>query len=123
MAKNFIDIDFSWIDRSSGRVNKTLMGEDDVRLVVKGLNEDSLRIALKILDRAQRKVPVDTGFLKSTGYVRRVRDGYEVGYDADYAIYVHEIVENRHPNGGQAKFLEEAFYEVMSEIVMGGGKI
>src|SRR4051812_19274779 len=30
-----------------------------------------------------------------------------VGYDAPYAIYVHENLAANHPNGGQAKFLEE----------------
>ena len=30
-----------------------------------------------------------------------------VGYEAPYAIFVHENLEANHPNGGQAKFLEE----------------
>jgi hypothetical protein len=30
-----------------------------------------------------------------------------VGYDAPYAIFVHENLEANHPRGGQAKFLEE----------------
>lgn len=29
------------------------------------------------------------------------------GYTADYAVYVHENLTANHPNGGQAKFLEE----------------
>lgn len=35
------------------------------------------------------------------------RPELEVGYSAPYAIYVHENLEANHPNGGQAKFLEE----------------
>lgn len=31
----------------------------------------------------------------------------EVGYSAPYAIYVHEDMQANHPNGGQAKFLEQ----------------
>lgn len=38
------------------------------------------------------------------------RDGRTVGvvgYSAPYAVHVHEDLEAQHPNGGQAKFLEE----------------
>lgn len=31
-----------------------------------------------------------------------------VGFSAPYAIYVHENLEANHPNGGEAKFLENA---------------
>jgi hypothetical protein len=30
-----------------------------------------------------------------------------VGYRAPYAVYVHENLRANHPNGGQAKFLEQ----------------
>lgn len=32
-----------------------------------------------------------------------------VAYETPYAVYVHEDLEANHPNGGQAKFLEEPF--------------
>lgn len=120
MANNFIDVDFKLLDRTGNDViDKPFLDGKDVKLIVHGLTMRSLKIALEILDRAQAKVPVDTGFLKSTGKVVQVEDGFEVRYDADYAIYVHENLEAQHPRGGQAKFLEDAFYEVMSEV-MGG---
>lgn len=123
MANNFIDIDLKLLDRTGNDViDKPFLDGKDVKLIVQGLTMRSLKIALEILDRAQAKVPVDTGFLKSTGKVVQVEDGFEVRYDADYAIYVHENLEAQHPNGGQAKFLEDAFYEVMSEVI-GGGKL
>jgi hypothetical protein len=40
----------------------------------------------------------------------------EVGYEAYYAIYVHERLELHHPKG-QAKFLERAFLEAEKEYV------
>jgi len=121
MANNFIDINFRWLDGTGNdAIDKPFLDGKDVKLIVHGITMRSLKIALEILDRAQAKVPVDTGFLKSTGKVVQVEDGFEVRYDADYAIYVHELVENKHPNGGQAKFLEEAFYEVMSEVIGSG---
>ena len=116
MSKNIIEL-FLELERETE--SKKIITEDKVELIIKGLNVQSLKIALKILDRAQTKVPVDTGFLKSTGRVKQIKDGYQVVYDANYAIYVHEIENYKHKNG-QAKFLEEAYYEVMNEINKGG---
>jgi len=114
-------MNFRWLDGTGNdAIDKPFLDGKDVKLIVQGLTMRSLKIALEILDRAQAKVPVDTGFLKSTGKVVQVEDGFEVRYDADYAIYVHENIEAQHPRGGQAKFLEEAFYEVMSEVIGGG---
>lgn len=41
------------------------------------------------------------------GVVRGADASYVVGYTQSYAVYVHERLDVRHPNGGQAKFLEE----------------
>jgi hypothetical protein len=40
----------------------------------------------------------------------------EIGYTADYAIYVHENLQARHPIG-QAKFLEQPMREHKKEIM------
>jgi hypothetical protein len=42
-------------------------------------------------------------------HFKKYKDNEEavVGYGMDYAIYVHENLEAQHPNGGQAKFLEQ----------------
>lgn len=45
------------------------------------------------------------GVRKLTGQI--LLPSVEVGYTQHYAIYVHEILGNNHPNGGQAKYLEE----------------
>lgn len=39
-----------------------------------------------------------------------------VGYTQNYAIYVHENLEARHPNGGQAKYLVQPAREKKNEI-------
>ena len=54
-----------------------------------------------------------------------------VTFDTPYAIYVHEILTNRHPRGGNAKFLERASQaeagtvgQIMAQAakeVLGGG--
>mgnify|MGYP006275049749 CR=1 FL=1 len=41
----------------------------------------------------------------------------KVGYTAEYAIYVHENLEAHHPNGGQAKYLEQPARELRDQLV------
>lgn len=40
----------------------------------------------------------------------------KVGYQTNYAVYVHENLEANHPNGGQAKFLEQPARELRPQI-------
>lgn len=80
--------------------------------------EAALGAALRryVYGPSQRLVPVDTGILKSSGYVIAQRDARErllgaVGYDTDYAIYVHENPSARHKAPTQWKFVEQPFVE------------
>ena len=67
-----------------------------------------------IMADSQLRVPVDTGDLKASGFVAvpNVSGGTitsEVGYGGtadDYALVQHEDTTLRHPNGGEAKYLE-----------------
>jgi len=81
---------------------------------------------LRLLRESQMRVPVDSGNLKASGFMRSKGTGFRteanIGYTANYAIFVHENVEMKlkgqpRPGGrgrywdpqgkGQAKFLEE----------------
>lgn len=100
----------------------TLVGEERLLAVLSRLEnaEAALGRALyeeanRIFNQSQALVPVDTGALRSSGHVtlpNQGPDGVEVtigygGAAAPYAVYVHERLDLNHPNGGQAKFLEE----------------
>lgn len=74
-----------------------------------------LRIAMIILNKAIYYTPVDTGTLRDSSYIEEYEDGFVVGYNADYAVYVHEIEKNEHPYG-QYKFLEDAALETYNEV-------
>lgn len=39
-----------------------------------------------------------------------------VGYTMHYAVYVHEDLTANHPNGGQAKFLEQPAREMRTQL-------
>lgn len=71
------------------------------------------------LTEAKKRVPVDTGTLRASGFVTTpeigpgdrisVRIGFG-GAASDYAVYVHENLEAYHANG-QAKYLESVLNE------------
>lgn len=68
--------------------------------------------ANNVMNESKEIVPVDTGYLRASGYVDLPREGpgginVEMGYTAPYAIYVHENLNARHAPGKQAKFLEQ----------------
>jgi len=75
---------------------------------------DALMYAfLPIFQDSQMMVPVDTGHLRASGYLRKVpaagrkQARVEMGYDADYAMVVHEDMSKSHQGTTQAKFLEQ----------------
>lgn len=87
---------------------------------IKGL----LKGALIIERESNKRVPVETGVLRSSSYARKSQDNPNtvvVGYSSSYAIFVHENIEmilkgKPRPSGlgvywgpkGEAKFLERA---------------
>jgi hypothetical protein len=79
-----------------------------------------LEAGLHLERRSKALVPVDTGNLRASGYTRRSAElEVEVGYQASYAVFVHENLEAKHTNG-QAKFLEQPLREdaaLMLEII------
>lgn len=98
--------------------------------VATGTKKATTKACQDILDISNSLVPVDTGTLKKSGYFEVTRQAnivsyrYEgvVGYGgngdpinpktgkhaSEYMVQVHEDLNQPHPNGGQAKFLEEA---------------
>lgn len=70
-------------------------------------------IAEQLLTESQALVPVDTGDLKDSGRVTQHGSKATVSYDVlspdgyPYGIRQHEDLTLHHPNGGQAKFLEQ----------------
>jgi hypothetical protein len=58
---------------------------------------------------------LDRKLLKLLDEIPDVRDlSVVVGYTQKYAIYVHEDMEAEHPNGGQAKYLEQPMRQLVN---------
>jgi len=75
----------------------------------------------RIMNESVQICPVDTGRLRSSRYVRAPKTHgnettVEMGYDTDYAIFVHENLEAFHKAPTQAKFLETPIRQNLPEI-------
>lgn len=84
-----------------------------------------LKEAEKVYINMIPRIPIDTGKLKASAFFGAVnatglKPGTHhvvVGVKTDYAIYVHERTELKHPNGGEAKFLRNALMAVGPTIL------
>ncbi len=75
-----------------------------------------------VLNVSRRMCPVDTGFMRGSAYEAEpvVQDGHvsvELGYGADYSIYVHENLLAHHKPPTQAKFLEIPLIQAAPRMV------
>ncbi|MFC8832357.1 hypothetical protein ACFT8V_04045 [Streptomyces griseoincarnatus] len=71
-----------------------------------------------VLGLSNEKVPLDEGFLQSTG-TASVDEGdmtAMVSYDGPYAVRQHEQLEYRHAPGREAKYLENALNGSRTEV-------
>lgn len=79
--------------------------------------EGLLDAGLQVEGVARERAPVLTGNLRNSGYTRQATPlTVAVGFNAAYAVFVHENLEAYHPVG-QAKFLESALSDNIDRIV------
>lgn len=91
----------------------------NLRSEIKKIEGDTERGCLKagffVEAEATRNAPIDTGNLRGGAYTRRITGGAEVGFEADYAVWVHEIDKNYTVGGW--KYLQRALDENGDEIL------
>lgn len=87
--------------------DKELAQEVVEKAAMKGLR----KLGEVILKEAQDLCPVDYGKLRESGTVRASRKNktVEISFNTPYALKQHEEMSYNHPNGGQAKYLEQPF--------------
>lgn len=82
--------------------------------------EETERQANELLRQSQEQVPVNTGELRDSGYVKinKTSDSIsaEIGYTAPHAIYVHEDRQAQHDNG-KAGFLGDVYKQTENTII------
>ena len=79
------------------------------KAAMKGLR----KLGEEILTEAKELCPVDSGTLRQSGSVRANSKNktVEISFNTPYALKQHEEMSYNHPNGGQAKYLEQPFNE------------
>lgn len=80
-----------------------------IRAKALDLSEDVADGAEYVLEGAVAAVPKKSGDLAASGRVEQDRGGLNtvgITFDGPYARWIHEHVGFKHPQGGQAKFLE-----------------
>ena len=103
-----------------GKLKLTITGTDQIARKLRALashTPESIVIGMyalaeRIAADAVRRTPVDTGRLRSSGYVAPPsqtgnKNKLEIGFGTDYAVAVHERTDVTH-EVGEAKFLEKA---------------
>lgn len=117
------------VDKSSEQ--KVLENLNKFILNTKGRTQEGIMAALLHIEKAAiAKTPVDTGNLRNSFYRKNLvfKDNFpagEIGNTAEYALYVHENLESKHPVG-EAKFLEKAIVEnsrVILDIIVSRIKV
>jgi hypothetical protein len=74
--------------------------------------------ALDLKGKAQELAPLgETGDLRGSASVKPDGESYIVGFEESYAVRQHEHTEYKHPNGGQAKYLEQPFRENIDKYI------
>ena len=66
----------------------------------------------EVLAESKKECPWKTGTLRRAGKPELIKNNinnyyYQIGYNMDYALKVHEDLSANHPRGGKAKYLED----------------
>lgn len=74
-------------------------------------------IGQDLLRRSVESAPVDTGDLRGSGFTEVTGTTTTVGFTAKYALRQHEELDYNHPEGGEAKYLENPLKENVDRYV------
>ena len=94
-------------------MSTTWMGDEVTKKVESELKVGLAKAAEMVLTKSKEEVPVETGALLRSGTVNASEGGtvQTISYNTPYALAQHEGLDNNHPNGGNAKYLEQPFEE------------
>lgn len=107
----------------SGKFTITITGAEALEKLLQSVPNKSkdkvasaLRdIAIDLKQKSSDLAPVDKGALRGSAYSITDASGdkldAEIGFREVYATRQHEELEWQHPNGGQAKYLEQPYKE------------
>lgn len=84
--------------------------------IEKASQDGLVEVAARVLHRSNELIPKDTGETAASGFATVNDLTAQVGYSSFIARLQHEDLDNQHPTGGQAKFLETAADEIRPQV-------
>ena len=99
-------------DQGLERLDDLGIYEDDVNTELDILLN---KMSIEITALSLKYVPVDTGKLKKSLVYKKVDNGFMIGFNCDYAMWVHEVAYRHHKKPTRYKYLEDASIEVISK--------
>lgn len=94
-----------------------------IRVATRSMREGIHDIMQEVLERAIADAPLDTGELKESGRLNINKSSTSIIFDVEHAAVQHERLDYNHPRGGKAKYLEDAFNDIVPGAVRRGGKL
>lgn len=83
---------------------------------IEGASNEAVRdVCFDLLGRSVELAPIEDGELRGSGKVEFEEDGNKlvgtVSFNTPYAVVQHEEMSYNHPQGGQAKYLEQPYQQ------------
>jgi len=94
-----------------------------IRVATRSMREGIHDIMQEVLERAVADAPVDTEELRNSGRLNINRASTSIIFDVPHAAIQHERLDYNHPRGGKAKYLEDAFNDIVPGAVRRGGSL
>lgn len=94
----------------------TWRGNELKRRARQGAETGVMLAAELVKARSMEVVPLDEGTLLRSASIEQDGLSAVIGYDTPYAKIQHEAVGFHHPNGRQAKYLENPLYDSEKDI-------
>lgn len=101
----------------------TWNGSGAIRISTRSVREGIRDIMQEVFERAVEDAPLDTGDLKQSARLNLNQASTSIIFDVPYAAIQHENLDYNHPKGGKAKYLEDAFNDIVPGAVRRNGRL
>lgn len=93
------------------RVNINQSGA--IKVVSRSTREGLRDHMTEVLEVARANAPIETGELRESGQLYENPKSVRISFNAPHAAIQHERLDYNHPQGGKAKYLEDAYNDYM----------
>lgn len=94
-----------------------------INIVTRSVRRGITETMREVKEKAVEDAPLDTGALKESVRINYNKNSISISFNTPYAAVQHERLDFNHPKGGKAKYLEDAFNDVVPGAIKPGGRI